>query len=520
MKRSSIVSSALILTAGNIFLRLTGMLFQVFLSRKIGAESLGLLQLVTSVSILAGALGCSGAKVAAMYLSAEEYGLKRYAGIRKAVHGSLIYGSIVSCAAAVLLLLLSNQIACRWIGSTQSLDAIRIIAVFLPFTCLSMIMAGYFTACGRVRQLVTIEITERLVCLLLTFAMLVLWAKDDTGRVLSAIMLGSCVGCVVDFLILYGIFRKNTSSYPEAKQPLHIPSRLLRLCVPLAFNDYLRHGLAAAEQFLIPYGLKRHGSGYAEAMASYGTLHGMVFPLLMFPAVLLQSLSELLVPTLARSRAEKNTQHIRRLTGRCLRASLLFTLVTAGFFLCTAKPLGRLIYKSDSAGTGMLIFAPMLLMLYMDAIVDGMLKGLAQQLSCVRYNTLTNFLDVLLLLILLPKWGMTGYCVCFAFTHLINFILSLRRLCKVAEYRIHARYCTRMLLCAAIATAVAAVVPLSRLPLLSQVLFRGSIFLLLSLLTPGGIRLLPLRYLRRRQIVKASYNSTAAPYSPHGTSAH
>lgn len=28
------------------------------------------------------------------------------------------------------------------------------------------------------------------------------------------------------------------------------------------------------------------------------------------------------------------------------------------------------------------IFAPMVLMLYLDAIVDGMLKGLAEQLSC------------------------------------------------------------------------------------------------------------------------------------------
>lgn len=477
MKRSPILISALILTGGNVFLRLSGMLFQVFLSRRIGAAGLGIVQLVSAVSIFAAAVGCSGAKVASMVLTAEEYGRKHDSSIRRTVHACLLYGLTVSLLAAIVLFALSRAVAGRWIGSLEALDSIRMIAVFLPFTCGSMIMAGYFTACGKVRQLVLIEMTERTVCLGLTLAFLLLWAKKDLGRGLSAITLGASIGCVADFCILYGSFLKNTRHCERPSAPPHLFSRLIKLCAPLAANDYLRNLLAVSEQFLIPFGLKKHGADYLSAMRAYGTIHGMVFPLLMFPAVFMQSLSELLVPTFARKKAENRYDAICRVCRKSLRMCLLYTLTVAGFFTCTARPLGFLVYKSTLAGKGLLIFAPMLLMLYMDAITDGMLKGLAEQLACVRYNTLTNFLQIVLLLALLPVWGITGYCVSFFVTHLINFILSLRRLCKVTGFRLDVQYCGSAVLCAIVASAAASICPLSQTPPSLQFLLRGSLYL-------------------------------------------
>ena len=64
-----------------------------------------------------------------------------------------------------------------------------------------------------------------------------------------------------------------------------------------------------------------------------------------------------------------------------------------------------------------------------------MLKGLAEQLSCVRYNTLTSVLDVVFLYVLLPRHGVAGYVAVFAVTHAINLYLSIRRLLVVTEHR-------------------------------------------------------------------------------------
>ncbi len=70
----------------------------------------------------------------------------------------------------------------------------------------------------------------------------------------------------------------------------------------------------------------------------------------------------------------------------------------------------------------------MALVLYLDALVDGMLKGLSEQVANVRYNTITSALDVALLFVLLPRYGLGGYVFTFIAAHLVNFALSLRRL--------------------------------------------------------------------------------------------
>ena len=113
----------------------------------------------------------------------------------------------------------------------------------------------------------------------------------------------------------------------------------------------------------------------------------------------------------------------------------LFAAAVAGFFFVCAEELGQCVYHSADAGRYLRIFAPMVLMLYLDAIVDGMLKGLAEQLSCVRYNTLTSVLDVVFLYVLLPRHGVAGYVAVFAVTHAINLYLSIRRLLVVTEHR-------------------------------------------------------------------------------------
>jgi len=219
--------------------------------------------------------------------------------------------------------------------------------------------------------------------------------------------------------------------------------RLFRLCVPLAANDYLRSGLSTLEHLLIPRGLRSYGASGEAAMATYGVIHGMVFPVLTFASAILFSLADVLVPELARCKASGNVKRIRHLTGRSLRLSLAFAAAVAGVLWCLAEPLGRLLYRSDEAGRYIAILAPIVLILYLDAIVDGMHKGLGQQLYCVRYNTLTSFLDVLFLFLLLPRWGVNGFLFSFVVTHLINFVLSLRRLVTVTGYRLSLRLSLR-----------------------------------------------------------------------------
>ena len=183
-------------------------------------------------------------------------------------------------------------------------------------------------------------------------------------------------------------------------------------------------------------------------MAAYGTIHAMVFPILMFPAAILYTVADLLVPELARCRAAKNTERMHHLTGTCLRMGCLFALCTACLMGALSDGLGQIVYKSADCGRYLLVFAPAVLMLYLDAMVDGMLKGFGEQTACVRYNTLTSLLDVALLYLLLPRFGLAAYVLTFYLTHAINFWLSIRRLLRVTGYPADGRFLLRSAFCA------------------------------------------------------------------------
>jgi stage V sporulation protein B len=115
---------------------------------------------------------------------------------------------------------------------------------------------------------------------------------------------------------------------------------------------------------------------------------------------------------------------------------MLYGLFFGGLMVLLAEPLCLKLYKSPEAGKFLKLYAMLVPMLYCDALTDAMTKGLGQQTACVRYNILTSAMDVAFLYFLLPKYGMEGYFVSFLVTHLVNFLLSLRRLLKIAKITI------------------------------------------------------------------------------------
>ncbi|MBQ5749203.1 MAG: oligosaccharide flippase family protein, partial [Oscillospiraceae bacterium] len=393
------------------------------------AAGLGLLQLVLTVSGFAMVIGLCGMRTAAMYLCAEEYGKRRPDGALAALRLCSLRGVLISGAVGIALFFLSDTLAEGWIQDLRAAESLRILGVCLPLNCLISIWSGYFTACDRVRELVIVEIVERLLSLAATFLLLIFWAQADTERACCAILLGGIFSSILTAIWMAALIRRKEHGVARTKG-FFLKRRLFRLCIPLALNEYLRAGLSTLEQFLIPFGLAHYSGSRDASMASYGTISGMVFPILMFPAAILYALSDLLIPELARCRGAYNQERIQHLVKRCLMATFTFAAVVAAFMFIFSKPLGMAVYQSEEAGKYLRLFAPMILFLYTDAITDGMCKGLGQQVACVRCNTVTSLLDVIFLYLLLPRFGIGGYYFSFVITHLINFALSLHLLLK------------------------------------------------------------------------------------------
>lgn len=454
-QKRSIFYGAIMLTGVNLLLRFISTGFQVYLSGRIGPSGIGLLQLVLSVGMLAMTAGMGGIRTATMYLSAEEVGKKTPKNLRWVLSGCFTYSLIFSGTVSLLLYYFAPVIAEHWIGDLQVCDALRLFALFLPVSCACGVMSGYFTARGKIGTLSAVQIAEQLCSMGVTIALLTLWAGNDSALVCQSVITGSGAGACLT-LILLSICSRSLAC-PSGKA-IPMTKRLIKTAVPLAVADDLKVGINTVENLMVPKRLALY-SAVKDPLAAFGIVTGMVFPVLMFPAAILFSLAELLIPEMARCRSAGSEKRIRYLTVKSLRVALLYACLFAGVMFLVAEPLCVALYNNTEAGKYLQMFTLLIPMLYCDAITDAIIKGLGQQTACVRYNILTSSLDVIFLFLLLPRYGMAGYFASFLITHLINFILSLRRLLKITALPFSVHKPVLILLSAGIALFICSFAP-------------------------------------------------------------
>lgn len=431
-KPMSIFRSAILLTIVNLLLRFAGTSFQVYLSSRIGAAGIGLLQLTMSVGSMAMVAGMGGIRTATMYLTAGELGRKRPQNVVWVLSGCFVYSILFSGTVSAFLYHFAPLIAESWIGDVRVIPALRLFSAFLPCSCLCGVMTGYFTAASRIGTLAAVEVAEQLTSMGLTLSALHFWGGQDAGRACLCVVLGSSLGACLTLSCL--IFLRIREKSPKGPR-ISVVGNICRTALPLAMADDLRTGISTVENLMVPKRLALNRA-VENPLEAFGLVSGMVFPVLMFPACILFGLAELLIPELARCHAAGSKNRISYLVQRSLKVALLYGVFFSGLMFLLAEVLCLRLYDNTEAGYYLKLYALLIPMLYCDTITDAMIKGLGQQTVSVRFNIITNILDVVLLFLLLPEFGMQGYFFSFLVTHLLNFGLSLRRLLKITGERI------------------------------------------------------------------------------------
>jgi stage V sporulation protein B len=448
LKRIKVIFfNLLTLTAASLLLRTIGMSFQVYLSKKIGPAGIGLLQLIMSIYFLAATFAISGIRLAATRLAAEELGMGREAGARKAIKICLCYSLIFSIVFAILLFCCADFIGRVWLGDARTIFSLRILALSLPFLAICAVMGGYFTAVRRVLKLSAVMIAEQVFRIAATVICLLALLPRGLEYACAGIAIGNCIGEITSCLLLFVLYRLDIRQYENQESSPDLLPRMLRIALPVAFSAYVTSIIRTVQQTLIPYGLKKSGASSERALTTYGTIQGMAIPLLMFPAVLLYAISDLIVPELAECQAQGRPNRLSYIINRVLYLGLITSIGVMSVFFRFSADLGSAIYNSSEAGYYLKILAPLVPIMYMDSIVDGMLKGTGQQLPSMGYNILESLIGVTLIYLLLPKLAVTGYIITLFITRTLNFALSINRLRRVVPLKITAGSICKILFC-------------------------------------------------------------------------
>lgn len=434
------IKNTAILTVTSLLLRAAGMYFSIYITGIIGAEGIGLYHMIFSIYLLMSGFASSGIVVAVTRMTADEMALgsrKSTASVlQKCLAVSIAMGLISAAATAGF----AEVIGLHWISDQRSVSAVKAMALAFPFMSISCCLRGYFTARRRVGISSFGQMTEQAVRIVVCLVLLIHMAPMGVAYSCLAIMIADAVsegaGCL--FLAVGYLFdRKKCPN----ENPLRIspPYREYRqiwdIAGPITASHYLTTLLRTIESILVPDCLTRFVLSRSRALELFGLLRGMAMPLIFFPSTFLTALTALLVPELSEAQATGNVLRTREVVRRSMKITFALSMPAAGVFLLMSDQLGMLVYNRADVGPLLRALAPMMPLMYAESVVAGILRGLGEQKKALQYNIIDSVARILLIVAMVPFFGMTGFLLMMVFSNLLTSLLKIHRLLKVTEVK-------------------------------------------------------------------------------------
>ena len=423
------IINSVILTSSALLIRTIGIFYNVYISNKIGAEAVGLFQIVMSVYLFAITLASSGINLASNRIVAEELAKGNKNGAKIALNKCIKFSLILSVSTGILLCALANTIAKYIIHDKVDGMCFFIIALGLPFISMSSAINGYFSAVRRVVKTTISQIFEQLVKISATMYILTYIMPSGINFACLALVIGDVISEVCSFTMIYIMCKLDNKKYLNSNTKIIEKSnynrRILGLALPLAITSYIRSGLSTIKQVLIPMRLEKSGLSCSQSLSKYGIINGMVLPVLLFPNVIITTFSSLLITEFTYYYTQKDFKNIRTYTIRILKLCSVFSVGILGIFLSFSSELSLAIYNNLESAYYFKILSPLVLLIYVDIIVDGILKGLNKQVAVMKCNIIDLVTSIICIYFLLPIFGVHGYVIVLYISETLNALISL-----------------------------------------------------------------------------------------------
>ncbi len=439
-KRESFFKGAAILVVTSVFIRLAGMGFRIYFARVAGAEGMGLYQLIFSVYTFMSTFATAGIAAAATRIVAQGASSKLPGAQRTAVQVSAVCAAVLGFFAMVLLYFGAGPTAKYWLQDMRTLMPLKILAFALPAMALTAVYRGYFVAVRRVAVQSFSQVLEQVLRLAVIFAAMAGVEKGDIAGACNVVVVGNLVSEVAACLYIVLRYYTQKPMPQKAKSSGGVQMALkgfLAVMLPVAAGGSVKSLLHTLENTLVPGQIALFLGSSTLALAQFGVLKGMVMPVLMFPAAFLVAVAMLLVPEVTEDLAAGRLLRMQKTVGWALHLTMLSTVILAALFIILAEPICLLLYDNSEAAFYMQILGPILPFIYLEAITEGLLRGLNQQKSSLQYTMIDSVLRIGLIMFLVPQYGMQGFLYIMLASNIFTSGLNLQKLLATSGVRVN-----------------------------------------------------------------------------------
>lgn len=437
MKKRIFIKNAAVLTVTALVLRCAGMLLRIYLSNTVGAEGMGLYQLIFSVYMLVSTFASAGLSTAVTRLCADELVCGSDTSVKRVMRRAAELTIIIGVAMNTAVYFFAKPVALYFIKDTRATNALKILSFSLTFMGLSSCFKGYFMARRKAIMPSSSQIFEQIVRIVAVIVMIGSFGKNGIEAACFAILCADTIAEASSCLYLFICYSIDKRKIPKSskiqRKTKGITAKLLKIAAPIIAGKYLNSTLRTIENLLVPECLHKAGVSRGKALESFGELKGMALPLIFFPSSFLMSISTLLIPEISEAKALDNKCAICSAVSKTVCITMQLSLMISAVFALLSNRLGVLIYNSENVGFLIRVLAPLVPAMYIEAVCDGMLKGLNQQNYSLIFGVIDSILRITGIIVFVPRFGMAGFLAMMIFSNAFTSVANLSRLMRVSK---------------------------------------------------------------------------------------
>ena len=421
MKRSNILRGTIILTIAGFITRFIGFFYRIFLSNTMGAELLGIYQLIFPVYGICYTIYAIGIQTSISRLVAAELGRRNSRNVKKILRMGLLLSISLAVLLSFLLYLYADLIANRFLLENRSADSLRILAAAFPFCGITACINGYYYGLKKAGVPAVTQLLEQVIRVIFVYILAIYAGNGDSRVTCELAVIGLVIGEIAS--CIYNSISLSVTSSPEKLQAgmtnpnakedsrRQIMSSLLHLSVPLSANRLLLSILHSIEAILIPAMLRRSGLSVKDSLVIYGILNGMSIPFILFPTALINALAVLVLPTVSEAQAMNNERLIEKTSMIAIKYSLIIGIISTGLFILFGQDLGNVVFHNKLSGTYLVILAWLCPLIYLTTTLGSIINGLGKANITFINSIISSVCKIILIAFLIPALGIRGYLV-------------------------------------------------------------------------------------------------------------
>lgn len=431
MIKDSFYRDSIILTVSNLVGGILRFMFAILLSKKLGAQGMGLYSLVMPIYDLFICLICGGMVTAISKEASSYFGLNDYGNLNKTIQTAIVFDFIWAILIAVSVFFFSPFISTYIIKDQRTFYSLLVICPALIFVALSSIYKGYFYGISNVKVPAIIDIVEKTVRMVILVVIINFFTLKNVTSTVTATYIALSIGEFISFILLYAFYKKSKNKFKEytkkAEGRAQLLFNVLVVSLPLSLNGFLTTAISALSTLIVPRRLVYAGLEYTEVLGLIGKFAGMAMSIVFFPFIIVMSMATILTPDISKSISKNDYHALEDRVVEVIKISFLLGVSTLIICLSVGGSLGKLFFDRYDLGIYIRLASLSAPFMYMAGSTFGILNGLGKQKTILINSIITSVFQLVLLYVLLgiPSINILGYGIALLMTSILTFILNI-----------------------------------------------------------------------------------------------